>query len=81
MFFFPIFLIVQWQKLSNVKIGPELSFSWKSMLNKDIRKEYIWIYIYVTISVLYQAAILDFCKQNTSEALQLKKKTWNAFSG
>ena len=28
----------------------------------------------VTISVLNQATILDFCKQNTNEALKMKKK-------
>ena len=52
-------------------MGPESSFSWKIMLKKDITKEYIWISSYVIISVLYQAAILDFCKQNTNEALRL----------
>ena len=57
--------------LCNVRMGPESSFSWKIMLKKDITKEYIWISSYVIISVLYQAAILDFCKQNTNEALRL----------
>ena len=47
------------------------------LLTHLLTKEYIWISSKVTISVLYQAAILDFCKQNTNEALKLKKKAWN----
>ena len=71
---FPIaaILIVQWQRLYNVKIGLEVSFSRTFMQKKDNTKEYIWI---SSFSVLYQAAILNFCIQNTNEALKLKKKT------
>ena len=32
------------------------------------------------MSVLYQAAILDFCKVKHEKDLKLKKKTWNEFS-
>ena len=70
---------VEWHKLYNGKIGSRLSFSWKIMQKKDITKEYIWLPSYVTISVLYQAAILNFCKQNKNEASKLEKKTWNEF--
>ena len=70
------FWTVQWQKLYNVKIGPKIKFLVKNYAEKRYYKG-INLNFFVSYNfsiVAYQAAILDFCKQNTNEALKLKKE-------